>query len=67
MNGRLVEGGDGYMLSNLNDLNVQRTIRLNVEKMTYLSYATFLSKNKYFAGDDLGKIEYLRHYKNGLY
>ena len=23
---RLVEGGDGYMLGNLNDLHVQRTI-----------------------------------------
>jgi len=31
---RLVEGGDGYIPRNLNDLNVQRTIPLDVDKMT---------------------------------
>ena len=36
---RLVEGGDGYMLRNLND--VQRSIHLKVYKMTHFSYATF--------------------------
>ena len=38
---RLVEGGDGYMLRNLNYLNVQRTIHLNVDKMTYFSFTSF--------------------------
>ena len=33
---RLVEGGDGYMLRNLNDLHL-RTIRLKVDKITYFS------------------------------
>ena len=56
---RLVEGGDGYMLRNLNDLNVQRTIHLNVDKMIYCSYATFWNKNKYFACDNHRKFIYL--------
>ena len=34
--------------------------------MTYFSNATFWNKNKYFARDDLGKLEYLRLCKNGL-
>ena len=29
------------MFRNLNDLNVQRKIHLNVDTMTYFSYATF--------------------------
>ena len=32
---RLVEGGDGYMLGNLNGLHVQRTIHSNLVKITY--------------------------------
>ena len=34
---RLVEGGNGYMLRNLNDLHVQRAIHLKVDKMSYFS------------------------------
>ena len=54
------------MLRNLNDLNVQRTICLNDDKMTYFSDATFWNKNKYFVCDDLGKFEYRRVCENGL-
>ena len=31
---RLFKGGDGFILRDLNDLNVQRTIPLDVDKMT---------------------------------
>ena len=43
---RLVEGWDGYMLGNLNDLHVQRTIHLKVEKITYFSFSTFWNKKE---------------------
>ena len=54
------------MFRNLNDLNGQRTIHLNVDKMTYFSYDTFWNNNKWFACDTLGKFEYLRLCKTGV-
>ena len=54
------------MLRNLNDLNLQRAIHSNVDKMTYFSDATFWKTNKYFVRDDLGKFEYRRVCENGL-
>ena len=63
---RLVVGGDGYMLRNLNYLPVQWTIHLQVYTMMCFSCATFWNKNKYFANDGFRNGEYLRLCKNGL-